>query len=322
MVLVVDQTLMIVSSAHGRAVVVDRAAPDVDDGLAVVDDAHRGADVGAPVEVGGEHVGHGGEALVEGPLDVGHRRRNLPRFADQPSGGSMCTSRSAGCQPVAGRVAADDRGGRAHEHGVVGELAPHHRRRAHDGVATEPGAGQDDGAGAEPRAVADHHRVVGGPLLADRHVRVGVHVVLVGDVAVRTRHDVVADDHRAVGDDVAGPADRAARRRCAARGWSRPAGSGWPGAMPTERLTWAASSVRVAERDVLLAEHVTGRERQQRAVTEVVVATRDPVLRPDGAGPLQPTPQAVGRVGGHVPPPRVERHGSMVSRPAAVRSHR
>ena len=109
--------------------------------------------------------------------------------------------------------------GRSHEHGVVGEVPAHDRSGADDGVAAEVGPWQHDGSGAEPRAVADHDGVIGRPLLPDRHLRVGVHVVLVGDVAVRARHDVVADHDRTVGDDVARPTDRAAANRSGAPGW-------------------------------------------------------------------------------------------------------
>ena len=217
-----------------RAVVVDRAAPDVDDGLAVVDDAHRRADVGAPVEVGGEHVGHGGEALVEGPLDVGHRRRNLP----------------AARRPALRRVDAGRRAGRA--------ASP---RRACSGARPWPGAptstawsgnsprttdagarrrccgravvpGRTIGPGAEPRAVADHHGVVGRPLLADRHVGVGVHVVLVGDVAVRPGHDVVADAPPSGGRRCGWPGRSSSGRRCAAPGSWRPGAAAGPGPCP------------------------------------------------------------------------------------------
>jgi hypothetical protein len=84
-----------------RALVVDRAAPDVDDRLAVVHHADGRADVLASVEVGGEDVGHRGEPLVEGPVELGHAPGTYP-LAVQPSGASICSSRRAGCHPWPG----------------------------------------------------------------------------------------------------------------------------------------------------------------------------------------------------------------------------
>src|SRR3546814_3990829 len=60
----------------------------------------------------------------------------------------------------------------------------------------------DHRAGAQPRPVADRDGILGRPLLTDRGAGVGVDVVLVGDVAPRARHDVVADDEGPVGDQV------------------------------------------------------------------------------------------------------------------------
>ena len=220
----------------------------------------------------------------------------------------MRTSRSAGCQPSPGVYRRTTLAGAPTSTAWSGnsprttDAAPTTR------VAAEPRAGQHDRPGAEPRPVADHDRVVGGPLLPDRHVGVGVHVVLVGDVAVRPGDDVVADGHRAMGDDVAGPPDRAAiadaQHRAGGAGRER-----LPGSHAHRQAHVGGEQRGVTDGDVLLAEHVAGRERHQGALAEVVVPAGDPVLRPDRARPLQPAPQAVGRVGRHVPPPRVQGHG-------------
>ena len=72
MVLVVDHTLMIVSSAHGvprSSIVPPQMSTTVSPSwITQADSAH----VGPSIEVGGQHVGHRGEALVVGPLDVCH----------------------------------------------------------------------------------------------------------------------------------------------------------------------------------------------------------------------------------------------------------
>ena len=74
-------------------------------------------------------------------------------------------------------------------------------------AAAEAGAGQQHAAHAEPGAVAYHHRIVGRPLLANGDGGVGVHVILVGDVAAWSGHHIVADHDRPVGHHVATPAD-------------------------------------------------------------------------------------------------------------------
>ena len=100
-VLVVDQTLMIVSSAHGvpsSSIVPPQMSTTVSPSWTT----HTDAPTSLPrVEVGGEHVRHRGEPLVEGPVDVGHGGGTYP-LGVQPSGGSIWTSRSAGCQPSPG----------------------------------------------------------------------------------------------------------------------------------------------------------------------------------------------------------------------------
>jgi hypothetical protein len=93
---------------------------------------------------------------------------------------------------------------------VVGEVAPHDGAGADHRVPAEARARQDDRAGAQPRARADLDGVLGGPLPPDRGVGIGVDVVLVGHVAVRSGDHVVADDDRAVGDEVAPAPDEAA----------------------------------------------------------------------------------------------------------------
>src|SRR6185437_5902484 len=65
------------------------------------------------------------------------------------------------------------------------------------------GAGQHDGPGAQPGTRADGNRGVHRPLLSDRHLRVGVAVVLVCDVNVRAGVHVVADLNGLVPNDVA-----------------------------------------------------------------------------------------------------------------------
>ncbi len=219
------------------------------------------------------------------------------RCGVQPSGGSMLDVAQRRLPALAGRVAAHDLGRRAHEHGVVGELAAHHRgrrRRRCCGRGVVPGSTMAPAPSHEPSPITTGSSA--GHCCADRHVGVGVHVVLVGDVAVRARHDVVADHHRPVGDDVAGPTDRAAGADAQHRAAWRPGGSGWPGAMPTERLTWAASSVASPSEMCSSPNTSPGGNASSVPVAEVVVAPRHPVLRPDRAGPLQPAPQAVGRV--------------------------
>jgi hypothetical protein len=62
---------------------------------------------------------------------------------------------------------------------------------------------------AEPRAVADPHRTLRLPLHRDRPVEVLIAVVLVGDVDVMARPDVVADLDREVPDNPAAPPDQA-----------------------------------------------------------------------------------------------------------------
>ena len=71
-VLVVDQTLVMVSRSHGdRALRVGVPAPDVDDRLAVHVHRHRGAHVPV-VQQGGERTGHRGEQFVVRALYVSH----------------------------------------------------------------------------------------------------------------------------------------------------------------------------------------------------------------------------------------------------------
>src|SRR5207248_6735511 len=107
-------------------------------------------------------------------------------------------------------VAAHDLGRCAGGHTPVGERAPHDRPRGDGDVVADVRAGQHDHVGAEPATPPDRDGVLLGPLIGDRCVDVGVHVVLVRDVDVRPRGHVVADLDRTVADDVAATTDVAA----------------------------------------------------------------------------------------------------------------
>ena len=132
------------------------------------------------------------------------------RWAGQP-GAIRGTSRSSGCQPRAGLVAAHHRGGDPGEHGVVRELAPHHGAGPDDGVPPEascPAARPRPAPSQDPAPISTGSSA--GHCCADRRVGIGVDVVLVGDVAARAGDHVVAEDDRTVGDEVGAAADEAA----------------------------------------------------------------------------------------------------------------
>src|SRR5690606_1073696 len=89
-------------------------------------------------------------------------------------------------------VAAHHFPGHARDDAVVRVLAgAHHRARRDHAVAAQGHAGQDHRVRADPGARADADRSLGGPLVPDRGVGVGVAVVLVGDVDVGAGEDVV-----------------------------------------------------------------------------------------------------------------------------------
>ncbi len=93
---------------------------------------------------------------------------------------------------------------------MIGKSASHHRSGTDDHVLPELGSREDDHAGAEPTTAADDHRDVAGPLGVHHLVGILIAVVLVGDVDVRARVDVITDVHLEVADDVAPPPDHAA----------------------------------------------------------------------------------------------------------------
>src|SRR5256885_13390570 len=69
---------------------------------------------------------------------------------------------------------------------------------------------RSDDVRAEPAPAPDRHRILFGPLIRDGDLDVGIHMVLIGDVHVRTRGHVVADLDRLVTDDVTAATDVAA----------------------------------------------------------------------------------------------------------------
>jgi hypothetical protein len=93
---------------------------------------------------------------------------------------------------------------------MVGKGAPHYRSGTHDHVLAERGARKDGHAGTDPTTTADDHRDVVGPLGVHDFVRILIAMVLVGDVDVRARVDIITDVHLEVTDDVAPPSDHAA----------------------------------------------------------------------------------------------------------------
>jgi hypothetical protein len=62
-----------VALPRGAVFRVDPAAPEVDDRLALQVDGHGGADIVPCVDVGGEQFFHPAEAVVTGPMHLGHR---------------------------------------------------------------------------------------------------------------------------------------------------------------------------------------------------------------------------------------------------------
>src|SRR5260370_1343533 len=142
---------------------------------------------------------------------------------------------------------------------------------------------------------------VQGHLPADRDVRIGVAVVLVGDVDVRAGEHVVLDHQRVVRHDVAAPADHAAvpdpqhRHRAEVLAGHHPRGQGHEG----------ADEGALADRDPAFAEDRTGREGRHRAAAERGEPPPGRGVRGQHAGPLRRLPAPV-----HRPPPQPPEPGA------------
>src|SRR5689334_19269693 len=76
------------------------------------------------------------------------------------------------------------------DHTAIGHHPAHHRTGRDHHVPADYGARQDDHPGTQPASGADRNGRVAWPLAADGQVRVGVAVVLIGDVHVRAGVDV------------------------------------------------------------------------------------------------------------------------------------
>ena len=95
MVLVVDQTLVMVSRSQGRCPVgVDEATPDVDDRLAVDQHGDRGPDVAPAVDALEERLSDCLKPRITGAVDVSHGVRSFSRPASYRG-----TSGAAGTLP-------------------------------------------------------------------------------------------------------------------------------------------------------------------------------------------------------------------------------
>ncbi len=253
MVFVVDQTLMIVSSAHGvpsSSIVPPHRSTTSSPSWTTATDA---PDVLARVEVGDEHVPHSRERARR--TCPGSRPSPTPcrrgaadptvapvRRPASPAGGSMCSVAQRRLPALGGVAAPHEPGGHACQHGVIGKLAPHDGARGDHGVPPEPCARQDDRPGADPRPAADLDGVLGRPLLG-RSARPGPRTRGSG----RSRSSsgpgdhVVADDHGPVGDEVVAPPDRAPVRRSAAPG-------SWPRAAAAVRMPCRPRGTRAGRR--------------------------------------------------------------------------
>ena len=123
---------------------------------------------------------------------------------------------------------------------------------------------QDDSAGAEPAARADRYRGVARPLAPDRHLRIGIAVVLVSDVDIRAGEDVSADHDRLMRHDVAAAPDHAPVADPQQRAFPQVLAGHHPGA----EGNLCADHGLVTDLDPGFAEDGTGRECDQRPVAE------------------------------------------------------
>ena len=103
----------------------------------------------------------------------------------------------------------DDSGRHPRDNAPVRNLPTDHRAGGHHHVPPDAGAGKHDDTSAEPAPGSDRNRTVAGPLPPDRRVRVGVPMVLVGDVHIWAGEHIVADHDRVMRHDVAAAADDA-----------------------------------------------------------------------------------------------------------------
>jgi len=192
-------------------------------------------------------------------------------------------------------VVADDPGRRPGEHAPVGERAAHDRTCGDHGVVADPRARQHHDVRTEPAAGSDVHLRLDRPLAPDRRRHVLVGVVLVGDVHVRARVDAIADVDAEMADDVAPPPDRAVRAdRDDGIGpelltGHHARGQGHP--LTDERAG--------SDRDAVLAEHRTGRERDPAALAERGEPPPAARIVGDGAGLARPGPGLLQRLAEH-----------------------
>src|SRR6516165_6748250 len=96
------------------------------------------------------------------------------------------------------------------DHAAVRHRPADYGAGSNDDVLADLGPREDDGVGPEPASRADVDGLLGRPLAPDGLDGVLVVVVLVGDVDVRARLDVVADHDLPVAHDVRAAADEAA----------------------------------------------------------------------------------------------------------------
>ena len=201
--------------------------------------------------------------------------------------------------PAAVGKPADDAGGHARDHGVIGYLdAGHDRARRDHHVLADARAGQHDRAVPEPAATADRDRLVLPHLRPDRQVEILVAVVLVGDVHVVTGPDVVADLDAFVADDPDPLAERAPvadrdhriapeaglRRHARARGWraDRSRSRRRSRCGPHRRSPWAGSRSSTRHRTGRSASRAGGaaRSHRTRAATLHADWITSPATRP------------------------------------------
>ncbi len=169
-------------------------------------------------------------------------------------------------------------GGDSPEDDVIGKCSTNHRAGRHDGVAAKCGARKDYDIRPEPTPRADVDCEFDGCLPTHRVIGILIRVVLVRDVDVGTRLNLVAEDNRPMANDV-----RASTNDALAPNADNGRGQHFLVAADTRREADVGSNERlVPNREVaLVVDHALG-SHQRGAIAEIVKFVGVGVGGPDG----------------------------------------